>query len=157
MRTTAFNCSGLSSFQREGLLFPDTGEHSPPRSKSLHAFSFGLDCNFITMSCRLSVRAPNKNPRPVFTHLTTDPNESENIGSKPSHPCETRRGHHSQNPTEIIDIDEILDHLSESTDPDSTLSLKACALISKLWVPSCRRYLLDSTQSFSLWGYGQMA
>ena len=39
-------------------------------------------------------------------------------------------------------VDEIKDHLS--TDPDSSLSLRSCALVSKSWVPSCRRHLLHT-------------
>ena len=38
-------------------------------------------------------------------------------------------------------IDEILDHLAADSD---LISLRSCALISKLWVPSCRRHLFHT-------------
>ena len=47
-------------------------------------------------------------------------------------------------PQEIID--EILDHLATSSNPES---LQSCALVSKSWVPSCRRHLFR-TSLFSL-------
>ena len=43
-------------------------------------------------------------------------------------------------PQEIVD--EILGHLS--TDPGSRLSLQACTLVSKSWVPSCRQHLFHT-------------
>jgi hypothetical protein len=48
-------------------------------------------------------------------------------------------------PQEIID--EILDHLALDSDFES---LRSCALVSKSWVPSCRRHLFH-TILFASW------
>ena len=62
--------------------------------------------------------------------------------SKPHTSVETDAIVLSRIPQELVD--EILDHLS--TDPDSSLSLRSCVLVSKSWVPSCRRHLFYTIQ-----------
>ena len=54
-------------------------------------------------------------------------------------PVETRADFTPRTPQEIVD--EILDHLAADSDHRS---LRLCALVSKSWVPSCRRHLFHT-------------
>ena len=88
---------------------------------------------------KLAERAPNVKPASSIPRPTPRMDSKTSGPSRPDS-VEIKTTTIPRVPQEIAD--EILDHLS--ADPDSSLSLQSCSLVSKSWVPSCRRHLFHT-------------
>ena len=85
-----------------------------------------------------SAKRPRNSAHPSHIPLTTHSLKTSKVKRPAS--METERIVIPRVPQEVVD--EILDHLT--TDPDHR-SLQSSALVSKSWVPSCRRHLFHTT------------
>jgi hypothetical protein len=87
-------------------------------------------------------------PRKSAAAFSSVPRPTESrMGSKTSKagrpaPVKTKATAVPRLPQEIIDV--ILDHLAANSDFKSLVGLRSCAVVSKSWVPSCRRHLFHT-------------
>ena len=92
--------------------------------------------NFLFPSPAVTNPAVRQNERPSFRRLIDHPSHQR---PTPQMHAETEMAIIPRMPQEVID--EILGHLTPDSDHGS---LQSCALVSRLWVPSCRRRLFHT-------------